>query len=147
MLLFCFFVTQYIIMHVFHEIIRNPLYAYENTVVDCMAVNSCIFLFSNSFSNTLLSLITNVKSKAISKKLWDTINIITRNDSSQVITTQNVRQGRYEESKIKVNLMILLIDGLIFSLFCQIPVREKDRLIVKIRALKSNNFSFMHHNL
>ena len=63
MLLFWFFVTQYIIMHVFHEIIRDPLDAYENTVVDCMAVNSYMFLFSNSFSNTLLSLITNVKAK------------------------------------------------------------------------------------
>ena len=63
MLLLCFFGIQYIIMHVFHEIIQDPLDNYGNTVDDSMIVNPFIFLFSNSFSNTLLSLITNVKAK------------------------------------------------------------------------------------
>ena len=63
MLLFCCFTTPQLMMYVLREFMLDRLNDYEKSLVDFFTATSVIVLYSNSFANAVLFLMTNVKAK------------------------------------------------------------------------------------
>ena len=63
MLLFCGFITPHLLIYVLREIIQDKLNEHEKTWVDFFSVISWIVLYTNSFANAVLFLMTNMKAK------------------------------------------------------------------------------------
>ena len=63
MLLFCCFIVPHVIMFVLREFIRDRLSEYEKSLVDFFTLTSGTAVYTNSFANAVLFLMTNVKAK------------------------------------------------------------------------------------
>ena len=63
MLLFCGFITPHLLIYVSREIIEDKLNEHEKSLVDFFSVTSWIVLYTNSFANAVLFLMTNMKAK------------------------------------------------------------------------------------
>ena len=63
MLLFCGFITPHLLIYVLREIIQDKLNEHEKSWVDFFSVISWIVLYTNSFANAVLFLMTNMKAK------------------------------------------------------------------------------------
>ena len=81
MLLFCCFTTPQLMIYILREFMLDKLNDYEKSLADFFAATSVIVLYSNSFANAVLFLMTNVKAKRylrgsfrrISQRSWGRI--------------------------------------------------------------------------
>ena len=67
MLLFCCFTSPQLIMYVLREFIQDKLNGNEKSLIDFFTAFSSIILYTNSFVNAVLFLMTNVKAKRFLK--------------------------------------------------------------------------------
>ena len=63
LLLFCCFNALHLIIYVLREFIEKELNSYQKSLVEFFSVISSIFIYTNSFANAVLFLLTNVKAK------------------------------------------------------------------------------------